>query len=51
MTYLHLVKKPRKLDPDLTVRSVCENCGEPAEYHSTLILCPECEAEAPDGTT
>jgi hypothetical protein len=34
------------LDPDETVRSVCENCGAPADYDPELILCPECEREA-----
>ncbi len=23
--------------------STCENCGKPAEYHTDLILCPNCE--------
>lgn len=25
------------------VEAICEQCGEPAEYHSELILCKKCE--------
>lgn len=25
------------------IEAVCENCGKPADYHSDVILCPDCE--------
>ena len=42
------VRRPEKEEPEDElpegVEVICENCGEPAPYHSNYILCEKCKA-------